>query len=143
MKFKLITIVGLITLLFATSCKKNKSNPAFSKDAEVFIISPSDGETLSNPITVKFGVKGIEIAPAGSEIAHSGHHHLFIDVTEMPDMKVALPANDNIKHFGKGQTETSIELAPGEHTLQLVMGDKNHTAHAPPVISKKIKITVK
>jgi hypothetical protein len=111
--------------------------------ASVYIISPKDGATVSSPFVVQFGLKGMGIAPAGVEHANTGHHHLLIDVTEMPDMSKPLPATDHIKHFGGGQTETELTLPPGRHTLQLVLGDATHTPFDPPIVSPKITITVK
>jgi len=110
--------------------------------AAVFIIEPADGATVTSPFTVKFGVKGMTIAPAGDDTPNSGHHHLLVDVDQMPDMRVPLPANEHILHFGKGQTETKLTLPPGKHTLQLVFGNYLHIPHDPPVISKKITVTV-
>jgi hypothetical protein len=111
--------------------------------AEVYIVSPKDGATVKSPVTVVFGLKGMGIAPAGVKFENSGHHHLLIDTAVPADLNLPLPTTDQVKHFGKGQTEASIELAPGKHTLQLVLGDQNHTPHNPPVESKKITITVK
>ena len=110
--------------------------------AEVYIISPKDGAKVKSPVLVQFGLKGMGIAPAGVKFENSGHHHLLIDTAAPADMGAPLPATDNIKHFGKGQTETSLTLPPGKHTLQLLLGDQNHVPHDPPVISKKITITV-
>jgi hypothetical protein len=92
---------------------------------------------------VQFGLKGMGVAPAGVDIPDTGHHHLLIDVKDQPAMDVPLPMTDNIKHFGKGQTETELTLAPGKHTLQLLVGDKSHIPLNPPVESKKITVTVK
>ena len=83
------------------------------------------------------------VAPAGNPIPNTGHHHLLIDLAELPDLAKPLAANDNIVHFGAGQTETELSLAPGEHTLQLLLADFSHVPHNPPVISEKITITVK
>lgn len=113
-----------------------------AKDAKVFIIEPKDGATVTTPVTVKFGIEGMEIAAAGSDKANSGHHHLIID-TKLEELSAAIPADDKHIHFGKGQTETTVELKAGEHTLQLILGDKNHVPHDPPVVSEVIKITVK
>lgn len=110
--------------------------------AKVFIIEPADGAAVSSPVTVKFGIEGMDVAPAGTEKANSGHHHLIINQT-LADTKSAIPADANHVHFGKGQTEATIELKPGEHTLQLVLGDHNHVPHNPPVVSPVIKIEVK
>jgi hypothetical protein len=110
--------------------------------AEVYIISPKDGAKVHSPVVVRFGLKGMGVAPAGVKFENTGHHHLLIDTDAPTNMGAPLPATDNIKHFGKGQTEASIELTPGKHTLQLLLGDQNHVPHDPPVISKKITITV-
>lgn len=111
--------------------------------ARVYIIAPANGEVVSSPVTVKFGLRGMGVAPAGVDRANTGHHHLMIDVSEYPPFDQPLPASDHIRHFGGGQTETSIELAPGRHTLQLIMGDRNHLPHDPPVISEWISIEVR
>lgn len=110
--------------------------------AKVYFISPKDGEEISGPVIVRFGLSGMGIAPAGVEKPKTGHHHLLIDVDKV-DMANPLPADDNHKHFGGGQTEAAITLAPGKHTLQLLLGDHNHVPHNPPVMSEKITITVK
>ena len=113
--------------------------------AKVFFVEPKNGAEISGPVKVVMGVKGIEIAPAGTDKPHTGHHHILID-TDVPTGEEALaplPADDNIKHFGKGQTETTLTLAPGKHTLQLVVGDGNHIPHNPGLASEKITITVK
>ena len=126
------------------------SGPAFAADrtpappaAVVYFITPADGATISNPITVRFGLKGMGVAPAGVEKPNTGHHHLLIDTDVPADLNVPLPTSDNVRHYGKGQTEATIELKPGKHTLQLVLGDDKHTPLNPNVISKKITITVK
>ena len=110
--------------------------------AAVYIISPKNGATVRNPVLVQFGLKGMGVAPAGIKFDNSGHHHLLIDSDPPPDMGVPLPVTDKIVHFGKGQTETALKLPPGKHTLQLLLGDENHTPHNPPVLSKKITINV-
>ena len=110
--------------------------------ATVYFIEPADGATVPQKFTVKFGVKGVSILPAGTDEPNSGHHHLLVDLTVMPDMTRPLPSNDHILHFGKGQTETKLSLPPGTHTLQLVLGDYQHIPHSPPVMSKRITITV-
>lgn len=111
--------------------------------AEVYIISPRNGATVKSPVLVRFGLKPVMgVAPAGVKFDNTGHHHLLIDTDAPAGMAAPLPATDNIKHFGKGQTETSLTLTPGKHTLQLLFADQNHVPHDPPVISKKITITV-
>ena len=111
--------------------------------AEVYFESPADGATVKGPVTVRFGLKGMGVAPAGIKFDNTGHHHLLIDTDPPADLGSPLPASDHVVHFGKGQTETTISLAPGKHTLQLVLGDALHIPHDPPVMSKKITITVK
>ena len=110
--------------------------------ARVYIISPAHGEVVSSPVTVKFGLAGMGVAPAGIEMANTGHHHLLIDVEQMPSESLPLPATEKVVHFGGGQTQTTIELAPGRHTLQLVLGDHLHIPHQPPVRSAPITIHV-
>jgi len=111
--------------------------------AAVYIISPKDGATVRNPVLVQFGLKGMGVAPAGIKFDNSGHHHLLIDSAPPSEMGIPLPATDKIVHFGKGQTETTLNLSPGKHTLQLLFADLNHIPHSPPVLSQKITITVK
>lgn len=135
------------TLALLTLCAIGLTGPALAQSpapdgAKVYFIEPKDGAEVSNPVSVKFGLSGMGVAPAGVEKAKTGHHHLLIDVDKV-DLDNPLPADDNHKHFGGGQTETSITLAPGKHTLQLLLGDHNHIPHKPPVKSEKITITVK
>ncbi|HEV2212974.1 MAG TPA: DUF4399 domain-containing protein [Gammaproteobacteria bacterium] len=109
--------------------------------AECYIISPADGATVSNPVTVVFGLKGMGVAPAGVEKADTGHFHLLID-TDLPPADQPIPKDDKHLHFGGGQTQTNLKLSPGKHTLQLLMGDYAHLSLDPPVASKIITITV-
>jgi hypothetical protein len=110
--------------------------------ALTYIVSPDDGAQVTSPVTVQFGLRGMGVAPAGVTAPNTGHHHLLIDVAELPPDNLPLPATDQIRHFGLGQTEAVIELAPGEHTLQLVLGDALHIPHDPPIRSERITITV-
>jgi hypothetical protein len=110
--------------------------------AQVYIISPTNGEVVTKPVTVKFGLKGMGVAPAGVDKSATGHHHLLIDLDGEPALDRPLPADEHHRHFGGGQTETTVELSPGKHTLQLLMGDHNHVPHDPPVMSEKITIEV-
>jgi len=128
-----------LTLLFAPLLALART-PA-PADAEVYFIAPSDGQTVRNPVTVRFGLKGMGVAPAGMQKEATGHHHLLID-TDLPPLDQPVPTDDQHKHFGAGQTETVITLPPGKHTLQLLLGDFAHTPHEPPVMSPKITITV-
>jgi hypothetical protein len=110
--------------------------------AEVYFVSPANGEQVKSPVTIRFGLRGMGVAPAGVTAPNTGHHHLLIDVAELPPDNLPLPATEQIRHFGLGQTETSLELPPGQHALQLVLGDALHIPHDPPVRSEKITITV-
>jgi hypothetical protein len=111
--------------------------------AKVFIESPQDGATVGQDVTVKFGAEGISIKPAGDMAPNSGHHHLLIDAKELPPLDQPIPNDATHKHYGKGQTEDTIHLEPGTHTLQLDLGDAAHKQFDPPIVSKKITITVK
>lgn len=111
--------------------------------AEVYFISPQDGETTGRDVVVRFGLKGMGIAPAGIQVEKTGHHHLLIDADLPADMAAPLANDANHRHFGAGQTETTLTLEPGKHTLQLVLGDYLHVPHDPAIVSKKITITVK
>jgi hypothetical protein len=110
--------------------------------AEAYIVSPKDGDKVKGPVTVVFGLKGMGIAPAGIKFDNTGHHHLILDADAPKDLSLPLPADEHNIHFGKGQTETTLTLTPGKHTLQLLLADSLHTPHDPAVISKKITITV-
>jgi hypothetical protein len=111
-------------------------------DARLYFIAPADGDTVTSPVHVVFGLAGMGIAPAGVAFENAGHHHLLIDTDLPADLSLPLPADASHVHFGKGQTEASVELAPGTHTLQLVLGDQAHIPFDPVVASPKITITV-
>ena len=115
---------------------------AAAPEAKVYFVNLTNGATVSNPVKVVFGLSGMGVAPAGVEKAGTGHHHLLVDVAEW-DANNPLPANDNFRHFGLGQTETTVTLPPGKHTLQMVLADQNHIPHHPVVASERITITVK
>jgi hypothetical protein len=113
------------------------------KDAYVYIGWPNDGEVInSRSVRVWFGLRNMGVAPAGVDKPNTGHHHLLID-TDLPPFDEPIPSDRNHVHFGGGQTEAVIELPAGTHTLQLIMGDKDHIPHNPPVYSEKITITVR
>ena len=141
MKNYIFNFLFLFGFLVSPIHANEKSKAA--DDAKLYIISPLDGEMVTNPVKIVFGLQGMGIAPAGIKFNNTGHHHLLIDIAEVPDTNSPIPSDDNHKHFGKGQTEAVIELEPGEHTLQLVLGDHMHMPHEPVVVSKKIKINVK
>jgi hypothetical protein len=109
--------------------------------AKVTITSPANGATVKSPVTVKFAIAGMTLAPSGTNEPNTGHHHLLID-TDLPPLDQPMPRDAGHLHFGQGQTEAQVELAPGRHTLQLLLGDGNHVPHDPPVMSEKITITV-
>lgn len=116
---------------------------AAPEGASVYLIGLEDGATVSNPVTLRFGARGIGIAPAGVEWDNTGHHHLIINVDPADiDYSEGLPATDNIRHFGGGQTEVTLDLPTGTHTMWLLMGDWTHTPHEPPVMSEPISVTV-
>ena len=134
-----LVLSGLLTSAVAADKLEKRKSP---KGAKAYIISPKDGKTVGKKFTVRFGLKGMGIAPAAIDKENTGHHHLLIDVDKLPNLDLPLVATDSIRHFGGGQTEVQLELPPGKHTLQLVLGDWIHLAHDPPVLSKKITITV-
>ncbi|RHW76419.1 DUF4399 domain-containing protein [Colwellia sp. RSH04] len=111
------------------------------KSANAYIISPANGATVNETFTIKFGLKDMGVSPAGFEKKHTGHHHLLIDMDKLPPLD--RPLGGDVKHFGGGQTETTLTLAKGTHTLQLILGDHRHVPHNPAVVSEKITITVK
>lgn len=110
--------------------------------ASLYFINLKNGDVVASPVRVQFGLRGMGVAPAGVERENTGHHHLLINVDSI-DVNAPLPMTDQIRHFGGGQTETSVELKPGTYTLQLLLADQNHIPHHPPVLSERITITVK
>jgi hypothetical protein len=139
---RMFAIAALVLAASVTAVQAQERTPA-PAGAKVFIVSPKNGATVTSPFTVTFGIKGMTLAPAGTKDPNTGHHHLLIDTDPPADLSQPLPATDNIKHFGKAQTEASVTLPPGKHTLQLLLADGNHIPHKPPVLSKKITVTVK
>lgn len=138
---KTLTLIACATiaLLSAAGAAAATSSPA---GAKVYIISPADGATVTSPVTVRFGLTGMGVAPAGVDQANTGHHHLLIDIDKLPPLDQPIPKDDKHRHFGGGQTETTLDLPPGKHTLQLILGDHQHMPHTPALTSKKITITV-
>ena len=112
-------------------------------DAYLYFIWPQDGETIKGAFWARFGLRNMGVTQAGSTAPNSGHHHLLIDVQEPLALNEPIPQDKAHLHFGAGQTEARIELPPGRHTLQLVLGDAKHYPFNPPVLSKKIHITVR
>lgn len=134
-------LAGLAMFGVAAVVAAGLSSPA-PNDAEVYFIEPLDEATVPATFTVKFGLIGMGVAPAGIDMEGTGHHHLLIDVAELPDMTMPLAASAQIVHFGKGQTETQVTLPAGVHSLQLVLGNHLHVPHDPPVLSDRITVTV-
>ncbi|MGB5626275.1 MAG: DUF4399 domain-containing protein [Woeseiaceae bacterium] len=160
MATKILTAALLTTVLSLSACGKHASEheaehqaaePAAkiaslertpSPDgARVFFISPADGDTVSNPVRIEFGIEGMSVTKAGDDQPNSGHHHLVID-TDLPDLALPIPADANYVHFGDGRTVTEITLEPGQHSLRMLLGDHLHIPHDPPVFSDPITITV-
>ena len=137
-----LAAVALLTSLSVSSVAVAAPLSHAPKTARAYIIAPQDGDTVAQSFTVKFGLSGMGIAPAGVDKEGTGHHHLLIDVNEMPPLDEPLIATSQVKHFGGGQTETTLALEPGKHTLQLVLGNYSHVPHDNPVVSEKIAITV-
>lgn len=112
-------------------------------EAEVYFIAPEDGATVTSPVTFRFGLAGMGVAPAGAEWADTGHHHMFINLDPATmELDAALPATEDILHFGGGQTEVTLDLPAGEHRFWLLLGDHNHVPHDPPVMSAPITVTI-
>ena len=133
---------GLAVLLALACTSAFADQTGAPKDAKVYFIAPHNGAHVKGPVHVVFGLSGMGIAPAGIKFDNTGHHHLLIDADQPSDQTMPLPMNDHVRHFGKGQTEATIELPPGKHTLQLVFADLTHTPFTPNVSSPKITITV-
>ena len=138
-----LLVSTLIALALATSVVASELSSPAPAGASLYFITPKDGETVDSPLTVRFGLGGMGVAPAGVERENTGHHHLLIDTDiSKLDLSKPLPATERVRHFGGGQTETVLQLPPGEHTLQLLLGNHLHVPHVPPVLSDKITITV-
>lgn len=143
--YSLLAGAVLGALVSITSIAMAADSPASDAvvESKVFIISPANGATVPTTFTVKFGAAGVDIMPAGTDQPNSGHHHLLIDTDVLPDFHAPLPATPTLLHFGKAQTEAEITLAPGVHTLQLVLGNYVHIPGEHPLVSEKITVTVK
>jgi hypothetical protein len=112
------------------------------QEAKAYIVSPQNGERVKSPFTVRFGLRGMGVTHAGDTAKNMGHHHLLVDVTEPLDPKEPIPTGKKHLHFGTGQTETELNLEPGKHTLQLVLGDAEHKLFRPNVMSEPVTVTV-
>ena len=137
--FKIKKIIYFIFLLSITSLSYGGNN----EEKSIKLEGLENGKTYSSPIKLNFIVKNMRVLKAGVNEKNSGHHHLLLDVKELPDFKISLPMTKNIIHFGKGQTSTLLELAPGMHTIQLLFADYSHTPHKIPLITEKITFYIK
>lgn len=135
-------VFALAFALFSSMVSAHDLRTAAPEDARVYFIGLADGDTVSSPLVVRFGLNGMGVAPAGVKQEHTGHHHLLLNLKTLPSLGAPLPSSENVIHFGKGQTETTIELPKGEHSLQLLLGNHFHVPHNPPVMSDKITIVV-
>ncbi|TMM45287.1 DUF4399 domain-containing protein [Colwellia ponticola] len=141
LKLSLLTAVLSPVLLLSDLANANSMVQSVAPaSANVYIISPADGATVKETFTVTFGLKDMGVSPAGIEKKNTGHHHLLIDKDSLPAFD--MPMGSDVQHFGGGQTQTTLTLPKGEHTLQLILGDHHHVPHKPAVVSKKITITV-
>ncbi|MEZ5596005.1 MAG: DUF4399 domain-containing protein [Pseudomonadales bacterium] len=144
MKTKFASI-GAALLLVASLVRAEDAPTLVSASpagAELYFIAPLDGDTVPATFTVRFGLRGMGVAPAGADLPNTGHHHLLIDHEGEISLTTPLPKSDQVQHFGGGQTETTVTLSPGKHRLQLVLGNYLHIPHDPPVMSKEITVTV-
>src|SRR5947208_550200 len=140
MKFlRLIAIVSALALLSFSANAQGKPAP---KEAVLYFVWPQDGARIKGGFWCRFGLRNMGVTHAGDATPGAGHHHLFVDVNAPLDPNEPIPSDKNHLHFGTGQTEARVELPPGEHTLQLALGDAEHIPFDPPVVSKKIRITV-
>jgi hypothetical protein len=140
-----LILLGMSAPTFAQQASQGAPSPA---GAKVYFITPKDGDAVTSPVLVQFGLKGMGIAPAGVEFDDTGHHHVLVDRPAVnassPMMKEYMQTElPDLLHFGKGQSEAMVTLPPGKHTLQMVLGDTDHHPHTPPVFSERITITVK
>ena len=144
--FRLVNFVIALLVVCGTNSafaedRRNGGPTPSAEGAAVHFIDLKDGQTVSPKVTIRFGLREMGVAPAGSDRANSGHHHLLID-TELPPLDQPIPNDFNHLHFGAGQTEAEVILKPGTHTLQLLLGDKDHIPHNPPVMSPRIRVVV-
>ena len=137
---RVVAAAALLTLPFVGMALAQDRTPA-PEGAKAYIISPESGAIVSSPVTVVFGLTGMGVAPAGTAKENTGHHHLLIN-TDTPFLDEPIPADEQHVHFGGGQTEAQIDLPPGEHSLQLLLGDLDHIPHDPPVMSETITVVV-
>lgn len=139
---KILRLVLVSAALALMSAAHAQDKPA-AKDAVLYFVWPQDGTVIKGAFWCRFGLRNMGVTHAGDSFQNSGHHHLLIDVADPLDPKEPIPQDKAHLHFGAGQTEARIDLPPGKHTLQLVLGDANHFPFVPPVVSKKITVTIR
>lgn len=140
---KIVRQATVAALLIAWSSIAYAQGTPAPKDAMLYFIWPQSGATIKGAFWCRFGLRNMGVTHAGDSFQNSGHHHLLIDVNDPLDANEPIPQDKAHLHFGAGQTEARIELPPGKHTLQLVLGDSKHYPFNPPVVSRKITVTVK
>lgn len=139
-KFLVLGTLSIGSAAMSVVSAQQLEKSAAGENAAVYIAAPATGAVVPSTFTVVFGLSGMGVAPAGVERDNTGHHHLLVDGEAMPDMN--MPIGDALTHFGGGQTQTTLTLSPGTHTLQLILGDYLHIPHQPPVVSEVVTITV-
>jgi len=140
---RIVRLVVLAAALASLPCAVQAQGKPAAKDAVLYFIWPQNGATMKGGFWCRFGLRGMGVTHAGDDFQNSGHHHLLIDVNEPLDANEPIPQDKNHVHFGAGQTEARVELPPGKHTLQLVLGDAKHYPFSPPLVSEKITVTIK
>lgn len=137
-----VVACAAIAMAMLPAAQAQMPRSASAVGAKVYIAAPENGARIKGPVRVMMGLSGMGVAPAGTDVPETGHHHILVNADAVPAADMPIPADDKHRHFGKGQTETLLTLLPGTHTLQLLLGDKNHVPHNPPLVSEKITITV-
>jgi hypothetical protein len=140
---RIVRLILLAAALASLSCAAFAQGKSAPKDALLYFIWPQSGATIKGGFWCRFGLRNMGITHAGEDFQNSGHHHLLIDVNEPLDLNEPIPQDKNHLHFGAGQTEARLELPPGKHILQLVLGDAKHYPFNPPLISEKITVTIR
>lgn len=137
--FKMLALGAVLSFSTLALAQAPEKTPS-PEGAQAYIVEPANGATVGTTFTVVFGLKGMGVAPAGVQANNTGHHHLLVDGVQVPDLN--LPLGADVTHFGAGQTQTTLTLTPGQHTLQLILGDHLHIPHNPAVVSEQITVTV-
>jgi hypothetical protein len=143
MMYRIPLVASVVAAALLGITGANAGETPAPADAKVFFVNIKNGDKVTSPVTIKFGISGMNLAPAGDQTPNTGHHHLIIDDTLQGDaLNQPIPADDHHVHYGKAQTEATVNLPKGTHTLQLVLGDWTHIPHKGPIMSEKITVTV-